>query len=70
MTKTGKRVRLEPALEALAGEFSAGECRALARTCYRWAKQLWVKARVLEADAAPRPRRRWRWLSREQLLRN
>lgn len=44
---TLKLVRLEPDLEATAGDYDANQCDAAARRFYRYAKQLWVKASVL-----------------------
>jgi hypothetical protein len=54
----GVRVRLEPRLEAIAGSLPAGERRKLAKVYYRWAKQLWLSAEVLEPQPrSGRPRR-------------
>ncbi len=48
-------VRLEPDLEEIAGTFDARQCRALADLYRRWARQLSVKARVLERRSGPKP---------------
>lgn len=60
------RVRVEPALEGMVSGMAPVERRALARKFYRWSKQLWVSAEIIERDSgAPRrggggplPRRR------------
>lgn len=57
------RVRLEPRLEAIAGRLPAPDRRKLATVYYRWAKQLWVSAQVLEPQ--PRKERRLRFARRD-----
>ena len=54
-TNPKSAVRLEPDLEEIAGTFNAQECRALASLYRRWARQLSVKAKVLETRAGPKP---------------
>jgi hypothetical protein len=49
------RVRLEPRLEAIAGQLPASERRNLAKVFYRWSKQLWVSAKVLEPQPPKEP---------------
>lgn len=44
------RVRLEKNLEAFAGSWRHDRRRRMARVYYRWAKQLWKSADILEAD--------------------
>lgn len=51
-----KRVILEPDLELVAGALDAPARRRLARQFYRWAKQLWTSAAILDQDAAPSQR--------------
>ena len=53
--QTKPAVKLEPDLEEIAGTFNVGECRALASLYRRWARQLSVKAKVLEQRAGPKP---------------
>ena len=48
-------VKLEPDLEQIAGTFDARQCRALAALYRRWARQLSVKAKVLESRSLPKP---------------
>ena len=43
------KIILEPDLEVQAGHLNAEECRRLARLYYRWSKQLFVKARILDS---------------------
>lgn len=58
MGNEGKiRVRLEPELEEEVWHLPPHRRRALARRFYRWAKQLWVSADIIEADQSPRPKR-------------
>lgn len=47
------RIRLEPALEERTALMNAAQCRALARVYARWARQLRVKAKILELDRQP-----------------
>ena len=48
------RIVLEPALERATRHLTADELELAARIYYRWAKQLWVKVRVLRAAESPR----------------
>lgn len=64
------RVRLEPELEAIAGELDAHGRKRVAKKFKRWAHQLEVSAVILISDAAPRPRRALRRLSPRRLLLN
>jgi hypothetical protein len=57
-TEPGCRVKLEPELEAVAGEWSEAKRRALARKLRRWAHQLEVSAAIMELDARRRNGRR------------
>lgn len=51
------RVRLEPALEEHAALLNPSQRRALARVYQRWARQLRVSAKILEADQQrPKPK--------------
>lgn len=52
------RVRLEPRLEKIAGDLPPAERRQMANLYYRWAKQLWTSADVLEPRPQPEPQRR------------
>lgn len=52
----GKRVWLEPVLEARVAGWSAARRRRLAKIYYRWAMQLFVSARILGYDRSPRRR--------------
>ena len=50
--------RMEPDLEFMAGTLTPSQRRLLARKYYRWAKQLWVTAHILQArldSSRPRP---------------
>jgi hypothetical protein len=51
------RVRLEPELEAEAGDLSPDARDQMARLYYRWAKQLWASAQALRARPLRRPAR-------------
>jgi hypothetical protein len=51
-------VILEPTLELQACVLSPAERRSLARVYARWAHQLRVSAAILEAHAAPKPKRK------------
>ncbi len=53
------RVRLEPRLEEIAGDLPPEERRRMASLYYRWAKQLWLSADVLEPRPRPGPPRRY-----------
>jgi len=55
MSKPVVRIRLEPELEAIAADFNAHQCRIVARLYARWARQLRVKAQILEQDSQPVP---------------
>lgn len=57
MSKLVVRVRMEPELERIAGNFSVSARLALAKKFYRWAHQLRVSARILQADLLPNRRR-------------
>lgn len=63
-------VKLEPDLEEIAGAFNAGECRALASLYRRWARQLSVKAKVLESRSGPKPSASLRPLAARRLALN
>ena len=67
MSKTPARIRLEPELEAFAADFNAQQCRNVARLYARWARQLRVKARILERDSQPVPPPPLRPLSPQKL---
>lgn len=54
MEKGAIRVRLEPELEEEVWHLPPHRRRALARRFYRWAKQLWVSAAIIEADTVRR----------------
>lgn len=62
-------VKLEPELQLKAATLNPDDRRALARIYFRWARQLWVSARVLELHAVPWKRRRLPHVS-EQILRS
>lgn len=49
------RVRMEPDLEESAGHLLPHQRRALARKFYRWSKQLWLSAEIIEKDEGPKP---------------
>jgi len=70
MNAIRKRVQLEPALEAMAGDLGAAQCRRAAAVFQRWARELEVKARILERDALPRPPPRLSWLPLRRARRN
>ncbi len=44
-------ITLEPELQLQTVSYTAAQCRALARIYYRWARQLFVKARILDRVA-------------------
>jgi hypothetical protein len=46
--RTRQRVTLEHELELIAGSFDARQSRAAARIYYRWARQLFRKAKILD----------------------
>lgn len=50
-------VRLEPDLELRAAAWDAAECRLWAAKYRRWARQLTVKATILELHVLPQPPR-------------
>ena len=63
------RVCLEPDLEREVWHLNSYQRRALARRFYRWSKQLWVSATILDRDAEPKPPRSLRPIGqRRQLL--
>lgn len=70
IVKTKKRVYLEPELEAEVGSMRPDHRRRLARKLYRWAKQLFISADIMELDEAPKPKPKLRRLCRSQLRRN
>ena len=56
--KKKPRIILEPRLELQAACLNAHQCRVLAQIYLRWARQLFVKARILEFDSKPKPKPR------------
>lgn len=64
------RVRLEPELEEECGSMRPIQRRKMARKLYRWAKQLWISAAIIEADEQPKPKAQLKRLARAQLARN
>jgi hypothetical protein len=63
-------VKLEPMLQKKAASLNVYQCRELARLYERWARQLRVKALVLEAHAGPRPVKSLSRLSRTSRARD
>jgi hypothetical protein len=63
-------VQLELPLQQQAGDLNAAQSRFLAAKFERWAHQLRMKAAILEAHAAPRPRRGLRVLPPRRLVLN
>lgn len=49
------RVRMEPDLEEIAGHMRPHQRRQLARKFFRYAKQLYVSADIIERDQQPKP---------------
>jgi hypothetical protein len=64
------RVKLEPDLEKHASTLKPHERRVLARKFYRWAKQLWISAQIIERDAEPIPKPTLKPLPKAKLIRN
>ena len=51
------RVHMEPDLEEMAGHLDVAGRRALGRKLYRYSRQLFVSANIIEKDMAPKPKR-------------
>ena len=64
------RVSLEPKLEAQVALMTPAQRREMARLFFRWSKQLYVSAAILEADAQPLPQRAIKPLPRRRLFLN
>jgi hypothetical protein len=52
------RVKLEPELEAIAGDWPPAKRLEMARKLARWSRQLRITGLIILADAAPSPRPR------------
>lgn len=63
------RVRLEPDLESEVATLRPHERRRMARKLYRWAKQLWLSADIIERDEN-KPVAQFKPLPRSKLARN
>ena len=49
------KITLEPILEERAVDWSASKCRLMAALYERWARQLRIRAAILDRDASPKP---------------
>lgn len=58
MPKEKARIRLEPELEIQVVTFTPSQRRALARIYLRWARQLFVSAKILDGPSSSRTERR------------
>lgn len=66
MPKVHKPITLEPELELLAATWSASRCRSSARVFARWARQLMVKAQILDPRVPRGKLPRWQRLTKRQ----
>jgi hypothetical protein len=64
------KITLEPELERTAGSLDASQCRRLASVYKRWARELEMKAAILETHSVPAPQPRLRRLPLQKLLLN
>jgi len=61
---------MEPDLEAMAGHLDVAGRRALGRKLYRYSKQLFVSAKIIEMDQSPKPKRGLRPIAAVKLKQN
>jgi hypothetical protein len=64
------RVMLEPELQQEVGTMRPEARRVMARKLYRWAKQLWISADILEAHENACPVKRLKRIKKDRLIWN